>query len=66
MPAGQRARRPRYYRVPALAGQSKVMKALSVGEQKIAGEEKRKAALQALFKTMLHHLMTGKIRVKDL
>lgn len=29
---------------------------------KIRIEEKRKAALQALFKTMLHHLMTGKIR----
>jgi type I restriction enzyme S subunit len=41
------------------------MKALSAGEQKIAGEEKRKAPLQALFKTMLHHLMSGKIRVRD-
>jgi len=66
MPAGQRARRPRYDRVPALGGQSKVMKALSMGEQKIAGDEKRKAALQALFKTMLHHLMPGKIRVGGL
>jgi|GEM_PF-4193180 len=26
-------------------------------------EEKRKAALQTLFKTMLHQLMTGQIRV---
>jgi hypothetical protein len=28
--------------------------------------EGRKAALQAVFKTMLHHLVTGKIRVKHL
>ncbi|MDZ7304160.1 MAG: restriction endonuclease subunit S [candidate division KSB1 bacterium] len=34
-------------------------------DKKIEVEEKRKAALQALFKTMLHLLMTGKLRVKD-
>jgi type I restriction enzyme S subunit len=33
---------------------------------KIDAGEKRKTALQAQFKTMLHHLMTGKICVKDL
>jgi len=31
----------------------------------IAAEEQRKAALQALFKSMLHQLMTGQIRVKE-
>jgi type I restriction enzyme S subunit len=31
-------------------------------DEKIEAEEKRKTALQALFKTMLHHLMTGKVR----
>ena len=33
---------------------------------KIETEEYRKAALQTLFQTMLHLLMTGKIRVKEL
>jgi hypothetical protein len=28
-------------------------------------EEQRKAALQALFKTMLHQLMTGQVRLRD-
>lgn len=30
-----------------------------------AVEEQRKAALQALFKSMLHQLMTGQVRVKE-
>ena len=36
---------------------------LSALDRKIEAEERRKAALQALFKTMLHQLMTGKLRV---
>ncbi|GIV04284.1 MAG: hypothetical protein KatS3mg015_3114 [Fimbriimonadales bacterium] len=32
-------------------------------DRKIEAEENRKAALDALFKTLLHHLMTGKVRV---
>ena len=40
----------------------------SLGEGRESGggeraEERRKAALQALFKAMLHQLMTGKVRV---
>ena len=31
--------------------------------EKIAAEEDRKTALQAFFKTMLHQLMTGHIRL---
>jgi type I restriction enzyme S subunit len=34
-----------------------------MADRRIAAEEQRKAALQALFKTMLHQLMTGQIRV---
>jgi type I restriction enzyme S subunit len=32
---------------------------------KIEAEEQRKAALQALFKAMLHQLMTGQVRTPD-
>ena len=32
-------------------------------DRKIEAEEQRKAALQALFKTMLHLLMTGRMRL---
>ena len=32
-------------------------------DAKIAAEEDRKAALDALFKSMLHQLMTGQIRL---
>jgi type I restriction enzyme S subunit len=52
--------------LPPIREQAKVVTALATVERKIDAEGKRKAALQALFKTMLHHLMTGKIRVKDL
>jgi len=34
-------------------------------DRKIEAEEQRKAALQALLKTMLHQLMTGRVRVRD-
>jgi len=33
-------------------------------DQKIATEEKRKVALQTLFKTTLHQLMTAQVRVR--
>ena len=42
-----------------------IAKPLTVDE-KIEAEEKKKDALQTFFKTMLHYLMTGKIRVKTL
>ncbi len=32
-------------------------------DEKIKAEEERKEALEALFKSLLHHLMTGKVRV---
>lgn len=32
-------------------------------DEGIEAEERKKAALEALFKTLLHHLMTAKIRL---
>jgi len=46
--------------------QDNVAQALSTLDRKIQAEEKRKAALKELFRTMLHLLMTGQIRVKGL
>ena len=49
--------------VPPRSEQYEVASQLKALDKKVESDEKRKAALQALFKTMLHHLMTGKIRV---
>ncbi|MBE0516999.1 MAG: hypothetical protein IBX41_06370 [Methanophagales archaeon] len=38
---------------------------LSTVDKKIEIEERRKTTLKELFKTMLHKLMTGEIRLKD-
>jgi type I restriction enzyme S subunit len=51
---------------PPLGEQQEIAGVLTVVNNKIQSEEKRKAALQTLFKTMLHNLMTGKVRVKDM
>jgi type I restriction enzyme S subunit len=50
--------------LPPLEEQQKIAQILTAIDQKIQAEEKKKEALQNLFKTLLHHLMTGKIRVK--
>lgn len=50
---------------PPKSVQSEIVRILDEADAKIESEENRKASLQALFKTMLHHLMTGKVRVKD-
>lgn len=52
--------------LPPIPIQKEIVEILSTLDSKIESEESRKAALQALFKTMLHHLMTGKVRVKDM
>jgi len=52
--------------LPPISEQQKIASTLSIVDNKIESEENRKAALQALFKTMLHHLMTGKVRVKEM
>ena len=43
--------------------QHEIARILQAVDRKIEAEENRKAALEALFKTLLHHLMTGKVRV---
>jgi type I restriction enzyme S subunit len=50
-------------RVPSLEDQVRVARILGVADRKIAVEENRKAALQELFKSMLHQLMTGRLRL---
>jgi len=52
--------------LPPLPVQQKIASILSAVDEKIEKEENKKRALEGLFKTMLHNLMTGKVRVKDL
>ena len=52
--------------LPPLPEQQKIASILSVIDEKIQAEENKKKALEDLFKSMLHNLMTGRIRVKDL
>jgi len=51
--------------LPPLDEQQEVARILSTVDKKIEVEEKRKATFNELFKTMLHRLMTGEIRLKD-
>jgi len=51
--------------LPPLEEQRAVARALAAADRKIEVEEKRKAALKELFRTMLHLLMTGQVRVKQ-
>ncbi|UCC88335.1 MAG: hypothetical protein JSV81_03235 [Anaerolineales bacterium] len=50
----------------SLTEQKQVALGLLVADRKIAAEGQRKAALQELFKSMLHQLMTGQIRLKQM
>ena len=52
--------------LPPLDEQGEIARILQAADRKIEAEEARKEALGALFKSLLHHLMTGKIRVRDL
>ncbi|HOC20898.1 MAG TPA: restriction endonuclease subunit S [Anaerolineae bacterium] len=49
--------------LPPLPEQRAIAEMLRAVDEKIQAEENRKAALQSLFRSMLHHLMTGKVRV---
>jgi len=49
--------------LPPLPEQRAIAEMLRAVDDKIQAEENRKAALQSLFQSMLHHLMTGKVRV---
>jgi restriction endonuclease S subunit len=51
---------------PPIDEQKKIADVLHSVDRKLEIEERRKAALQQLFKTTLNKLMTGEIRVKDL
>lgn len=46
--------------------QQQIADILSTVDHKIEAEESREAALQELFKSMLHQLMTGQLRAKDI
>ena len=52
--------------LPPLPIQQKIASILSAIDAKIEAEVNKKKALEALFKSMLHHLMTGKVRVNHL
>lgn len=52
--------------LPPLPEQREIAHMLTTLDQRIEGEQKRKAALQALFQTMLQQLMTGRLRAKAL
>jgi type I restriction enzyme S subunit len=50
--------------LPPLEEQQKIAQILQSIDQRIEKEEKYKNALQNLFKSLLHNLMTGKIRIR--
>jgi type I restriction enzyme S subunit len=50
--------------LPPLPEQRAIAETLRTVGRKIEAEESRKRALEVLFKTLLHHLMTGKVRVR--
>lgn len=52
--------------LPPPPTQKKIVSILSTVDKKIETEENKKKALDELFKSLLHNLMTGKIRVNHL
>jgi type I restriction enzyme S subunit len=52
--------------VPTISEQEEIASLLDGVETKLRTETVRVAALQALFTSLLHHLMTGKVRVNEL
>ena len=49
--------------LPPLSEQREIAAQLATVDAKLAEEESRRSALAALFQSLLHHLMTGKVRV---
>ena len=54
------------FSLPLLPEQKKIAKILSTIQQKADNAQIRKTKLQALFRTLLHELMTAKIRVNEI
>ena len=52
--------------LPPLDEQREIARMLQAVDAKIAAEERRRAALEELFKTLLHALMSGRIRVPNI
>ncbi|HEX2094911.1 MAG TPA: restriction endonuclease subunit S [Longimicrobiaceae bacterium] len=52
--------------VPPLAEQQEIGRLLSVLDDKLEADKARASAIDILFGCLLHHLMTGKLRVHDL
>jgi type I restriction enzyme S subunit len=52
--------------LPSLPEQQEIAHILITVDKKIEFERKRKSTLKELFKTMLHKLMTGEIRLKEI
>ena len=50
--------------LPPLPEQQAIARILGIVERELQVEENRKQGLTALFKSLLHYLMTGKMRVK--
>jgi len=53
-------------KIPPLPTQQKIASMLSAIDEKVEAEENKKKALEDLFNTLLHNLMTAKIRVNHL
>jgi type I restriction enzyme S subunit len=51
--------------LPPLSEQREIAAQLSAVDGKLAAEERRREALDALFKSLLNHLMTGKVRLPE-
>jgi len=52
--------------LPPLEEQTVIAQSLRHIDRKIMAATTRKNALDVLFRTLLHHLMTGKVRVNEL
>ncbi len=52
--------------LPPLPEQREIARILQAVDARIAAEQARRAALETLFKSLLHQLMTGKVRVNHL
>jgi type I restriction enzyme S subunit len=51
--------------IPPLSEQREIARQLGAVDAKIAALEKRRAALDALFRSLLEHLMTGRLRLPE-